>query len=87
MRRFTAFSLAFLLLFAMTGCGKLREQDPYRTDTVIYIPADPTEPATEMVTEAEAEQETELDITEENVTETTGKSSSSSGKPQPIATD
>ena len=76
MRRFTAFSLVFLLLFAMTGCGKLREQDSYRTDTVIYIPADPTEPETEAETTTETVEETEA--TEDTVPETTMKTSTSS---------
>lgn len=56
MRKFTAFVLMVALVLSLTGCGR---NDPYRTDTVIYIPADPTTEATEPAPVAkEAEPET-----------------------------
>ena len=87
MRKFTAIFLALVWLASLAGCGiGTVEQDIYRTDTVIYIPVEPTtvptEPATETETETEAAAESET--TEETVPETTKaaakKASSSSGK-------
>lgn len=40
-----------LLCLLLTGCGR---EDPYRVDTVIRIPVDPTEEATEVATEPTA---------------------------------
>ena len=76
MKKFTAFFLILPLLLGMMGCGNFKEKDPYRTDTVIYIPAEPTEPATEVITEAIGTEEAEE--TEETVPETTAKTSTSS---------
>ena len=61
MKRLIALLICLVLL--LTGCGK---DDPYRVDTVIQIPVNPTEPAevsTEAPTEAPAEPETE-EVTE-----------------------
>ena len=60
MKTITAFALAVVWGLSLTGCG-LRgvEKDLYRTDTVIYIPAEPTAEATESTPETEpAETET-----------------------------
>ena len=85
MKRFTALFLMLLLPVALTGCVSFQEQDTYRTDTVIYIPAEPTEPETEMTIETTEAEESEA--AEESVPETTKtasskkpSSSSSSGK-------
>lgn len=86
MRKYTAFFLVIVLMFALAGCKKVVEQDSYRTDTVIYIPADPTEPEIEAeTTEATTETIEETEATEEMVPETTKaattkKPSSSSAK-------
>ena len=37
--------LALLIMLSLTGCAK--NEDPYRVDTVVYIPADPTDAPTE----------------------------------------
>lgn len=76
----------------LVGCNiRGAEQDLYRTDTVIYIPADPTTEETEPVTGGMVETEdtaetepSEAETTKETVPETTkaattGKSSGSSG--------
>ena len=93
MRKFTVYFLAFVLVLNLAGCGmKTEEKDVYRTDTVIYIPAEPTEPDTEPATETEEEttEMAESETTEETVPETTKaatvkkpsySSSSSSKKP------
>lgn len=46
-------AILLIVMLSLTGCG-LRgvEQDLYRKDTVIYIPAEPTTAATEATTEA-----------------------------------
>lgn len=67
MRTFTALFLALILAVGLNGCGF--EEDSYRTDTVIYIPAEPTEPETEPTTEITEAEETE--ITETAAAETT----------------
>ena len=84
--------LALLIMLSLTGCAK--NEDPYRVDTVVYIPADPTDapteaaipqetPATEQTepapTEQEAPTETEPEATEA-VKETTSTKKSSSSK-------
>lgn len=78
-----------VLACCLTGCGKGQSyENPYRVDTVIQIPVDPTEPPTEPVsTEAPAQpEETEVEQTTP-VTEppassgsTSAGSKSSSGK-------
>ena len=84
--------LALLIMLSLTGCAK--NDDPYRVDTVVYIPADPTDapteaaipqeiPATEQTepapTEQEAPTETEPEATEA-VKETTSTKKSSGSK-------
>lgn len=84
--------LALLIMLSLTGCAK--NEDPYRVDTVVYIPADPTDapteaaipretPATEQTepapTEQEAPTETEPEATEA-VKETTSTKKSSGSK-------
>lgn len=84
--------LALLIMLSLTGCSK--NEDPYRVDTVVYIPADPTDapteaaipqetPATEQTepapTEQEAPTETEPEATEA-VKETTSTKKSSGSK-------
>ena len=84
--------LALLIMLSLTGCAK--NEDPYRVDTVVYIPADPTDapteaaipqetPATEQTepapTEQEAPTETEPEATEA-VKETTSTKKSSGAK-------
>lgn len=84
--------LALLIILSLTGCAK--NEDPYRVDTVVYIPADPTDapteaaipqetPATEQTepapTEQEAPTETEPEATEA-VKETTSTKKSSGSK-------
>ena len=74
MRKFTVYFLAFVLVLNLAGCGmKTEEKDVYRTDTVIYIPAEPTEPDTKPATETEEEttEMAESETTEETVPETT----------------
>lgn len=59
-------------ILLMTGCGA-QEEDPYRVDTVVQIPVDPTDPPTEAPEATEA-------ITEETAsTEETKGSSAASG--------
>lgn len=82
MKKYTALFLALLLI--LTGCGGVdSEADLYRTDTVIYIPADPTteetEPVTEMATEVTETEPVETETTEETVPETTAAAKKSSG--------
>ena len=84
--------LALLIMLSLTGCAK--NEDPYRVDTVVYIPADPTDapteaalhqetPATEQTEPAPTEQgaptETEPEATEA-VKETTSTKKSSGSK-------
>lgn len=85
MKRFTALFLMLLLLAALTGCVGFQEQDTYRMDTVIYIPAEPTEPETETtieITEAEESEAAGETVPETTKTASSKKSSSfsSSGK-------
>ena len=85
--------LALLIMLSLTGCAK--NEDPYRVDTVVYIPADPTDapteaavpqetPATEQTepapTEQEAPTETEPEATEAAKKATSTKKSSGSKK-------
>ena len=86
MKKVFAIVAALLLAAGTAGCGlELREEDIYRQDTVIYIPAEPTTAATEPPVETElTEPSTEAETTEEKVPETTkassGKKSSGSRK-------
>ena len=89
MKRFAALFIAFVWMLNLVGCGvRDEEKELYRTDTVIYIPAEPTETVTEIVTEPSAAGETEVsseaETTEETVPETTkaaaNKTSSSTKK-------
>ena len=90
MRKLTALFLTLLLTVSMAACGgRTAEADVYRKDTVIYIPAEPTETQTEAVEETETEftEPDEPETSEETVPETTQAatskkpaSSSSSGK-------
>lgn len=63
------------LMLALAGCG--RGEDPYRVDTVIRIPANPTQAQTEGYEETEfpeetqPSEETEADVTEGTVTDPT----------------
>lgn len=78
MRKITAFMLIFVLVFQLAGCSLLgMEEDQYRTDTVIYIPADPTTEATEPVAEPE---ETEPEKTETKASTSKPATSTSSSK-------
>ena len=54
------------LLLALTGCG--RGEDPYRVDTVIRIPANPTQAPTEDGGETEATEEVVTEPSEEKET-------------------
>lgn len=76
--------LALLIMLSLTGCAK--NEDPYRVDTVVYIPADPTDapteaaipeetPATEQTEPAPTEQETPTE-TEPEATEAAKKATS-----------
>lgn len=72
MKKFAAITLMLVLSALIAGCSLPGlEEDRYRKDTVIYIPADPTTEATEPAVETET--------TEESVPETTQKPSTSSG--------
>ena len=77
----------FLLALSLAGCS-LRgvEEDLYRKDTVIYIPADPTTVATEEVTEAPETEPVETMAKPEisffpSITEKFNKPSSTTTKP------
>ena len=77
----------FLLALSLAGCG-LRgvEEDLYRKDTVIYIPADPTTVATEEVTEPAETEPAETMAKPEisffpSITEKFNKPSSTTTKP------
>ena len=83
MRKYTALLLV-LLLMGLTGCGAaVGETELYRTDTVIYIPAESTTEETEPVTETTVEvtetESVETETTEETVPETTAAAKKSSG--------
>lgn len=76
--------LALLIMLSLTGCAK--NEDPYRVDTVVYIPADPTDapteaavpqetPATKQTEPAPTEQETPTE-TEPEATEAAKKATS-----------
>lgn len=51
--------LCILALLLCCGCAQTQE-DPFRVDTVVVIPADPTAPPTETPTEAPTEAATEM---------------------------
>ena len=78
MRKITACLLALMLAANLAGCSSAGQQDPYRTDTVIYIPAEPTEAVTQPATETTQWEgsETTEESTEEAVPETTAATSS-----------
>lgn len=60
MRKSTALLLIFALVLSLAGCGLPgMENDLYRQDTVIYIPADPTTEATEYAAESTEPEPTE----------------------------
>ena len=85
-----AICLILLAALALIGCAKT--EDPYRVDTVVYIPADPTDApeSTEMTlpeeteipeTSVEASTEPETAETEPKATEAAKKPAASSKKP------
>lgn len=79
-----------IAVLAFSGCSSARQADPYRVDTVVHIPVDPTDAPTEEPTDATTEPPTEAPIeaptdapTEPKETtskKTTSSASSSSGK-------
>ena len=75
--------LLLLAVLCLTGCG--REDNPYRVDTVIQIPVDPTETPTEpeitqTPTEPEAEPAEETQTPTEKAPSTKKSTGSASGK-------
>lgn len=74
------FALCVLTVMLLCGCAQSRE-DPFRVDTVVQIPVDPTDAPTEGATEVLAEEPTEMP-TEMPVepTETTPKKTTTSYK-------
>ena len=51
-------ALCFLAVMLLTcGCAQTQE-DPFRIDTVVYIPVDPTDAPTEATTESATEEPT-----------------------------
>ena len=88
--------LALLIMLSLTGCAK--NEDPYRVDTVVYIPADPTDAPTEAAipeetpepeqtepapTEQEVPTETEPEATKAPKNTASAKKSSGSKKTTP----
>ena len=61
--------VALALLLLLSGCAS--KNDPYRVDTVIRIPANPTEATAEVATETQTPEETELSADEETAAVTT----------------
>ena len=53
------FALCVLAVLILCGCAQSRE-DPFKVDTVVQIPVDPTDAPTEEATEAPAEEPTEV---------------------------
>ena len=77
MRKATAFVLILSLVLSLAGCRLPgMEEDLYRKDTVIYIPADPTTEATEppaSTMETEPEPETTETIKKSNASSSSSK--------------
>ena len=72
MKKLTAMFLALLLMSGLAGCrAEVKDTDLYRTDTVIYIPAEPTETETELESTVAETEETLPETTGETVPETT----------------
>lgn len=85
MKKVLAVITCILLISVLAGCGR---ENPYRVDTVIRIPVDPTDAPTEQtepVTEATEESTEEVmpEMTEEATEET--KTSGSSGGKKPTS--
>ena len=73
--------LCCVALLALAGCGR---EDPYRVDTVIRIPVDPTEAPTEQPTgETESVPPVTEEPTEEAPTETVPEETKSAGEKKP----
>ena len=72
--------LCVLALLLMCGCAQTQE-DPFRVDTVVLIPVDPTEAPTEAATEEPTEAPTEAPVEETELpTETTASKVTTSYK-------
>ena len=78
-----------IAVLAFSGCSSARQADPYRVDTVVHIPVDPTDAPTEEPTDATTEPPTEAPTEaptdaptepKETTPKTTSSKSSSSGK-------
>lgn len=87
MKRLIIWLLIAVLTFS--GCSSARQADPYRVDTVVHIPVDPTDAPTEEPTDATTEPPTEAPSEaptdaptepKETTPKTTSSKSSSSGK-------
>ena len=84
MKRGLTILCCFLLVWSLAGCGR---EDPYRVDTVVRIPVDPTdvpaartEDTTELPTETAEPTEEMTEVTTEEATEETKSSGSSGGR-------
>lgn len=84
MRKSAVLLLSCAVVLSLAGCRLPgMEEDLYRKDTVIYIPADPTTEATEPVTE---EVETEPEPTETTAKSTTSSSSRKNNTSNKVST-
>lgn len=83
MKRYLFWLLTVSLI--LTGCASARAKDPFRVDTVVMIPVDPTDPPTEETTEPPTDVPTEAPTElptepEETKPQKTSYGGSSSGK-------
>ena len=67
MKKILTVFVCLALLVSLTACGR---EAPYRVDTVVRIPVDPTEAPAEVTVEPETEAPTQPEETEEPVAET-----------------